>query len=565
VTEVYEAALAAYDAGLMPIPLRRDAGQRKRPALPTWRQYQVERPSRDVIEEWFNGNDHNLGIITGKVSGLVVLDLDGKIYDPTFWLAGHGFNVRTPIVSTGRGGAHVYYKHPGGVVPNGVKLREIDGVSLDVRADGGYVVAPPSLHDSGALYEWANGDFSWAPAPFPPELMAVLNRVTEYGTVGIKASDFLAGSDILRAANRGERNHRAAQVSGYWLKVTSGDEDAAWHGLVLWNNQNTPPLPTSELRQTFESIARRERQVSVSLEVESESAAGDPLPVMDGQSWADTVRHLPPRQGTPASSVPGLEEVGGLVPRDLIILAGRPGMGKSTCAWNLVSEVVLQGPQLPTVIFSTEMTANDVARWMGARLFQKGTPLDASEWAHTLDLISRSPVSVCDAGAVTADQIVEIVKSRPDTRLVIVDHIQRVVSGKAMGDNRNLEVGRTAQLLKSLAKDVGCTVIALSQMNRASDQLGQPRLSSLRDSGEIEQEADAVIFVWTKAEDITVPDLDVQFYLAKNRHGALAHIDCKFLKAQKTFRRLSLDGEYARLRHEQAYKERVNEISRSHQ
>lgn len=553
---ILSSALDLYERGYMPIPLRSEIGQRKKPSC-SWRQYQAERPSAETVADLFGGDVMNLAIVTGRVSGIVVVDLDGKIPDPRTWLAEHGFSVKTPIVSTGRGGAHVYYRHPGGTVPNGVKLRELDGVTLDIRADGGYVVAPPSIHDTGTHYEWVVGP-DVPPAAFPQELMTLINRANEYGT--IKVSDVFDNQidELLRPASKGERNHHAARLSGWWLKVTHQDEAAAWAGLQLWNVQNNPPLPTRELRTTFESILRREQTARVSFEGDPETGGGDPLPLMSGKEWSDAVRDQPPREGVPSREIPGLSAVGGLVPRDLIILAGRPGMGKSTCAWNLVSDVCLGERKMPTVIFSTEMTANDVARWMGAKMFGKDArQLTRDEWHQTLDLIARSPITICDAGAVTADQIVEIVKRRPDTRLVIVDHIQRVVGRDAKGDNRNLEVGRTAQLLKSLAKDTPCTVLALSQMNRASDALGRPRLSSLRDSGEIEQEADAVMFLWTDAENIVVPELKVEFFLAKNRHGAMVEEPCIFEKAKKRFVRLSMDGEIEKIRREQQVKERV--------
>jgi replicative DNA helicase len=95
---------------------------------------------------------------------------------------------------------------------------------------------------------------------------------------------------------------------------------------------------------------------------------------------------------------------------------------------------------------------------------------------------------------------------------------------------------------------VGCTVIALSQMNRGSEQFGKPRLSSLRDSGEIEQEADAVIFLWTKAENLTANPLEVEFYLAKNRHGQMAEMPCMFHKERKTFVQMGIDFELERIR-----------------
>jgi hypothetical protein len=556
VRDVYTHAMELFDRGFMPIPLRMIEGQRKKPVFP-WRQYQATRPERSVVEAWFQGQDVNVGIVTGKVSGIVVVDLDGKMNDPREWLAAHGFNIKTPMVSTGRGGAHVYYRHPGGTVANGVKLSQIDGVSIDIRADGGYVVAPPSVHDTGVLYEWLIGP-SVEPAIYPPALAALFNRATEHGT--IKVSEFLDNDmmSLMAPAVQGGRNHHAARLAGFWLKVTKDDAEASWAALNLWNNQNEPPLPTAELRQTFESIVRRRQTAEVIADETPDAADTDPLPLMSGAEWAEAVRNMPPRQGVRADAIPGLYEIGGLVPRDLLVLAGRPGMGKSTCAWNLVAEVSLAPIAMPTVIFSTEMTANDVARWMAAKIYEKDSrDLTPEEWNAVLDRISRSPITICDAGAVTADQIHEIVTRRPETKLVIVDHIQRVVGRDMKGDNRNLEVGRTAQTLKSLAKDGSCTVLALSQMNRASDALGRPKLSSLRDSGEIEQEADAVIFLWTQEEDLTQPELPVEFYLAKNRHGALAQIECTFKKARKVFTPSPGSSILARVEREIRYKEQV--------
>ena len=88
-------------------------------------------------------------------------------------------------------------------------------------------------------------------------------------------------------------------------------------------------------------------------------------------------------------------------------------------------------------------------------------------------------------------------------------------------ENRNLEVGQIARGLKSLAKDKHCTVLALCQINRAGNDNHQPKLSALRESGEIEQESDVVIFQWTSEEDLAKRFLKLAVYLAKNRHGAV--------------------------------------------
>jgi len=138
-----------------------------------------------------------------------------------------------------------------------------------------------------------------------------------------------------------------------------------------------------------------------------------------------------------------------------------------------------------------------------------------------------------DAGAVTLEDIETIVSGSPGVRLVIVDHLTRVSTKRR--ENRNLEVGQIARGLKSIAKDKHCTVLALCQMNRAGNDNHQPKLSALRESGEIEQESDVVIFQWTSEEDLTQRFLKLAVYLAKNRHGPLKQTIVTWDKLYKRF------------------------------
>jgi hypothetical protein len=118
----------------------------KSPCIP-WREYQQRLATDEVVQGWTERwPQANVGIVTGAVSGLIVLDAD----TPEAWeeVQRRGLPP-TPIVSTGKG-KHIYLRHPGGEVRNFV--RKLPG--LDLRADGGYVVAPPSLHPEGRRYTW---------------------------------------------------------------------------------------------------------------------------------------------------------------------------------------------------------------------------------------------------------------------------------------------------------------------------------------------------------------------------------------------------------------------------
>ena len=138
-----ELALGYLRKGWSIIPL--PAGSKR--AVIRWSAYMHQRPTEDDVVRWFgNGKSHNMAIITGRLSGVVILDADGDEGQRS--LAGKEL-PRTPCVQTDRG-THYYFKHPGGSVRN--FAGRLPG--LDFRGDGGYAVLPPSIHPSGRAYEW---------------------------------------------------------------------------------------------------------------------------------------------------------------------------------------------------------------------------------------------------------------------------------------------------------------------------------------------------------------------------------------------------------------------------
>lgn len=160
--------MTLWDLGLSVIPVPRPGGTHdgKRPII-AWKQYQQRRPTEQEIRRWFAGPSNN-AIVTGAVSGVVVVDVDSPEAVP--WVKAH--LVRTPwIVKTARGW-HCYYRHPGVAIGNRAHLA---GMKLDVRGDGGYVIGPGSIHASGHIYR-RTGDW-WAPMKDLPVLnVALLER-----------------------------------------------------------------------------------------------------------------------------------------------------------------------------------------------------------------------------------------------------------------------------------------------------------------------------------------------------------------------------------------------------
>ncbi len=125
------------------IPVR---ARDKRPAIARWKEYQSVRAAPDTVAKWASNDALNVGIVTGRVSGLIVLDLDNA--DAIAEAQRRGL-PETVTAKTGKG-RHVYFRHTGEQVPNRAGLFP----GADLRGDGGYVVAPGSVHSSGAVYKW---------------------------------------------------------------------------------------------------------------------------------------------------------------------------------------------------------------------------------------------------------------------------------------------------------------------------------------------------------------------------------------------------------------------------
>ena len=147
----------------------------KRPAI-GWLEFQRRRPTAAELKAWFDiKGQPNIGIVTGAVSGLVVIDIDiahGGQQSLERLEARNGALPQTVEALTGGGGRHLYFAHPGAMVPTRVGIAD----GIDVRADGGCVVAPPSEHASGRHYRWAANRAPWQArlAPLPPWLLRLI-------------------------------------------------------------------------------------------------------------------------------------------------------------------------------------------------------------------------------------------------------------------------------------------------------------------------------------------------------------------------------------------------------
>jgi len=249
-SQLLRTALAYASRGMAVFPV---VPRDKRPAVHNG----VLRATTDanVITGWWRNTDHNIGIATGPKSGVFVIDIDGEQGDGSIdmLVRQHGPLPATAESLTGRG-AHLYFRWPAGRnIRNSVEKL---GPSLDVRGDGGYVLAPPSIHPSGAIYAW-DVDAPDTIAPAPQWLLDKITAPTFSEPAARPAGEWaeLIGSGV----GEGQRNDTIARLSGYLLR-RHVDPLVTLELMFAFNEARCrPPLERDEVGRTVLSIAKKER------------------------------------------------------------------------------------------------------------------------------------------------------------------------------------------------------------------------------------------------------------------------------------------------------------------
>ena len=238
----------------------------------------------------------------------------------------------------------------------------------------------------------------------------------------------------------------------------------------------------------------------------------------------------------------------GLQRSDLIVIAARPGMGKTSLAMNIVENAALRCDAV-CAVFSLEMPEVQIIQRLLCSFanvsMEKALAgkLEANDWRKIVkasDALKKSRINIDDSSRVTPMEILSKcrrIKSRNNGRLdlIMVDYIQLMSSGKEGAEqNRTQEVASITRDLKIMAKELNVPVIALSQLRRI--QSGEPQLSDLRESGAIEQDADIVMFI--SRPDVNVPEEELvkknikkgmaDLIVAKHRNGGLDRIPLRF-------------------------------------
>ncbi|MFA5035220.1 MAG: replicative DNA helicase [Candidatus Margulisiibacteriota bacterium] len=230
---------------------------------------------------------------------------------------------------------------------------------------------------------------------------------------------------------------------------------------------------------------------------------------------------------------------------ELIIIAARPSVGKTAFALNIAQDVAIRS-KVPVAIFSLEMSKESLAQRMlcaEAEIEQqklKTATLSDTGWkklTRALGRLSEAPIFIDDSASMSSTEIrakARRLKLERGLGLIIIDYLQLMRGNKSRVENRVQEISEIARSLKVMARELECPVIALSQLSRAVEQRPDriPRLSDLRESGEIEQTADLVMFI--HRDDYYNPQSErgniAEIIIAKQRNGPVGQVELVFRK-----------------------------------
>lgn len=494
-------ALHYLTLGISVIPLKPNS---KEPLL-NWKEFQSRRAREDEVKGWFQTwKDVNIGIVTGSISGVCVVDLDG----PEGLAEAKRLGLSSPLTTFGGKGEHLWFKHPASPissVTNAVRIYP----GIDLRGEGGYVVAPPSIHPNGRRYRFNRPLSASLVKSLPPFPVSIFAPVAEkFGTIlGANQTTVIApprnpdGWIALALENMTNGN-----IDDTLFKVCSRlrndgyrPEDAL---VLLGPHAERAGATEGHLQDKIDNVwGRYEPKPNNSSGLQSGSSL-----ILHSPTNPDSLSQYAALQmgidaseriGTGYSKFDAISK--GLKKGEVCVIGARTGVGKSNFVITPIRTFCSAGKKV--LLCSTEMSFDQVwARYIAT------LPKPESFKDHQFYVIDEFTPDI--------QRIEEALRTvMPD--LLCFDHINHV------GTDYHV-VSKFMLSLKELARKFNIPVIVTAQLNRQADWVEQgekvePRLSMLQGSSTIEQAAALVLLLSEKR--VTEGCTEIAGIIAKNRHG----------------------------------------------
>lgn len=519
--ELIDHARRYRELGLHPIPV----GPHKAPLIPSWKQYQTMPPTDSELTEWFEGeNKPNIAVVLGR--GMIAVDLDGPGAGDLLRERGITFPVGAPLSRTGNG-QHILLKvaEP---IGDAVGILNTQGGKPQVDIRGvGYIIVPPSIHANGRQYEWIIPPEGIIPMA-PQSLIDLIKSRRAPTENPMNAPGWQAIA--MKGVGEGQRDSTCARLAGYFLgKNITPDLTKMILGEIFAKNCS-PRFSYADVAKTVDSIVRKRGTID---------GGGTPTVQHISEVVSELFASL---DESPVRLVPtGMSDLdwflsGGFQPGDLVYLGARPGVGKTALALQMVVGAAKTG--IGCLVVSREMTNLAIARRVlsqqaridGTRLKKiQGAKHLLPKITEVLSSLSTLPVWFTDT-TTTIKQVWELAENLIENAsigLIVVDHLQLMGSPKH-GHDKRAQVEAASKDLKNMAMHFKIPVFCMSTLSRPSDKgNARPGLHSLRDSGELEHDADVVLLLHREMGSETA-----ECMVAKNRDG---HVGISRLKFEPPF------------------------------
>ena len=488
-----------------------------------------------VTTWWTTYPDANIGLATGRDADLYVVDIDDALGEDA--LLRYGALPPTPESHTGKG-RHLLFSYKGGRNTAG-RL----GPKIDTRGEGGYIVAPPSLHPNGGRYRWVTPPHKAPVAPLPQAIVDQLESVA--GSIAPEGARASAIDVVMNGVSEGGRNQALTEYVGRLFAKGLRELEVLEVARGVNATKFRPPLDNAEVEAVVNSVA------AAHLRNHAKGPAGTivptgPTPMVDvGFDVFESMLH---KAQQPVDALPTMWPTWnracrmygggvGLARGWHVVVAGGAGVGKSLVALNLTAEALLGGHSVGWV--SLEMSREQlllrllgIATGRTLRDLEPGASFDPDAFTDASCALLEK-MSIASSRLVMAERpsrdVVEVDRLMGEAidqgcRLIVLDYLQLVSVAEApkMDD----AMRRVSATVQSRAYRQNVNTLALSQFNRSTtaDKENPPTIYGLMGGSSLENDADQIILLDHTSKKQTPEGITLNAELGKNRHGELATI-----------------------------------------
>jgi len=511
----YQAAIKYLKLGFHPIACL----PREKRTWVEWKKYQTEAPTEKELSGWWGIRpDANVALVFGR--GTFAVDMDGEQAENLLIENGISLPEDAPRSKTANG-LHVLLSSDRPIPDCVGLLSDGNGNHIDIRGVG-YIVAPPSVHPTGAVYRWITPPTGSLPKA-PQSLLDLITKAKPEPGIKHESDGGWVADALSGGAGEGARDHTCTRLAGYFIGLGVDAETTKTILCETFGRNSTPPFPAREIFKCVDSIDRRHQRPDLKLEA---------FPI--STSLVEFCKELDrPEERRIRTHLNGLNRKldGGFSKGELIYLAARAGVGKTALSLQFAQSAALDGAI--TLIVSHEMLVSALVR----RIVAQTAKVSASDIRQkqlnemqrvdvmgAVKLLSDLPVWMTDRAYTFADiyNLSETMKAGPGLDFLIVDYLQRI-TGQSKTDRR-VQIESISNSLKSLAQEFKIPVLCLSAVSRpAKGQSTKPTMESLRESGALEHDADIIILL-----DRGIKERDTNLLVAKNRDGATGVVQLEF-------------------------------------